>query len=147
MSSTDQPNIIESVYRYAEFLDNKNWTGMAKLLDDEIDMDFKDLTGNDPARIPSKAFTDFASGALDGIKTQHIIANPRVHANGQEATCVADHQSMHQREIGGQSTFFNLHGGYEFGLKKRGGDWRISKIKQTLSFTVGDQRVMNPNAR
>jgi hypothetical protein len=105
-------------------------------------MDFKDLTGNTPGRAASRDFVSFASGALDGIQTQHIIANPKITTSHGQVSCIADHQSMHCREIDGVKTFFTLHGTYEFGLKPSGTTWRIAGLRQTVTFSSGDQRVM-----
>jgi hypothetical protein len=141
-SVLEMPSITETVYRYAFYLDTQDWKQMQTLFEPEIEMDFQDLTGNAPGRVPSSGFVDFAASALDGIKTQHIIANPKVTVFDGRAKCVADHQSMHYRDIDGVKTFFILHGTYEFGLNTVKGDWKIASLRQTVSFTGGDQRVM-----
>lgn len=144
-STPDTLSVANVVYRYAQYLDTKNWTEMPSIFESEIDMDFQDLTGNPPGRAASSDFVSFASGALDGIKTQHIIANPKITTSQGRLTCIADHQSMHYREIDGAKTLFTLHGTYEFGMNGSGATWKISGVRQTISFNVGDPRVMQTN--
>jgi len=138
----DRQRIADTVFKYARCLDEKNWGLMAEVFTDEIDMDFSDLTGTPPGRASANAFISFASGALAKVDTQHLIANPKIIIDGDEAVCVVDHQSMHHRVMDGTAAFFNLHGTYELILKRGDNDWKISGLRQTVRFTVGDKTVI-----
>jgi hypothetical protein len=130
---SDRDGIENTINRFMNSFDLKDWSVMKELLLDEIQIDYSDLRGDPPATVSATDYVKARRTALEHLSTHHLLSNFEIDIESNEA--VARASCVIYRTDG--ATPFNSHAFYVFGLKRTGDGWRIASIKQTIFWNEG----------
>lgn len=129
--------IIETIYRFANGLDLKNWKMVRACFIELIFTDYSDLRGDPPATISADDYITKRKIALMPLITQHLSSNHIVQIDDTSAQCKSQMVIFRRRE----GLYFNTHCYYEHTLKKTSAGWKISGIKQKVWWNEGNPEI------
>jgi hypothetical protein len=139
----DRSEISETITRYFNSLDLRDWDLMRATLAEEIEVDFSELFGDPVATHESADFVDFARGVLSGFQaTQHISPNHVISIEGDRATASAGMYAWHKvpSDAAAECTF-TLRGRYDIGLERTAEGWRMNLLHMSVWDEDGNKGV------
>lgn len=138
----DRAAVIDLVNRVALMADRRDWSAVRACFDDRVHIDYTSLTGGAAAEQDADALVVAWAGLLPGFDaTQHVIANHQVTLLGDEAECLSQFRAQHRIGSGVGVRVWELDGGYEHGLVRRPGGWRIRRLVMRWTFERGDRAL------
>jgi 3-phenylpropionate/cinnamic acid dioxygenase small subunit len=134
----DRDAITDVLYRYARALDGRDWEALRTVFTE-------DAVGEYTGRINATfhgvaAIIGLVSRALGGLEaSQHIIANPVIDVDGDEARsrCYLHAQHYRPARATGGSTYV-VGGTYHDRLVRASGGWRIAHRRLEIAWMKGD---------
>jgi len=143
----DQLDVIDVCTRMAWYTDRRQWDALAGVFADEVMLDYTSLTGGEPAQVGGDALVGSWRKLLGAMTaTQHLLSNHLVSVNGDVAECTAQFQATHLADMAPGEGRWVLGGHYRFGLNRVSGQWRISALTMTVSWSSGNQAILNGSA-
>jgi len=137
----DRQEIVDTVVRYAQALDAKDWAGARASFADEIETDYGDLRGTGPERVRAEAFVELRRTALERLQTHHLSTNHLVTLDGDRATCVSA-TLIHRLDPARTSdNTFDTLAHYTHTLARTPQGWRITGVKQTVAWNRGNPAI------
>ncbi len=128
--------VIKAVNQMAFAADSHDWDICRSTFADEVFVDYTSMAGGEPATIPADALIESWQGLLPGFTTtQHLLGTHIVKSSGNVAECHAHFQANHILD----DQVWTLGGRYHFHLQNNNDTWKISSIKMTALWSVGDQ--------
>ncbi len=142
LSFEDWHDIIDTVNRYAEALDSRNW----KLLNDVFVADAVDHSGGRLMRGRESMVTNIQAHLGGCGPSQHLLGNFKVQLESAAvASCVCRvrvyHVGLGERA---QLDPFECWGFYHWRLAKRQEGWRITDRTLDVAIRRGDINVLQP---
>ena len=134
----DREAIRELVSRFFLAFDAGDWSALRRCLADELTVDYSDLRGEPPRVVGADGYVAAREGALEGLKTLHLSANPVVMLDGDRASCTCSALILRTSADGAT---FDTAARYEFGLRREPDGWRVDGIQQVVLWNRGDPRV------
>lgn len=130
-------DIIETIYRFANGLDLKDWQMVRDCFTETIATDYGDLRGDVESYISADDYVAKRQVALSPLQTQHLSSNHIIKIDGDTAICQSQMLIYRKKD----NTFFNTHCFYEHHLVKRDNQWKISAVKQRVWWSEGDATI------
>ena len=141
MSASDERFAIIAVLdRYAECLDARDWTGLADVFTDDVEMDFGvwRATDLDAVRTNIRSF-------LDGCgPSQHLLGNYRIALEGDAARSKCYCRVMHFGKGEAEGKTFESWIEYADELVRTPAGWRSRKRAARAMMNQGDPSVLGP---
>lgn len=138
-SPEDFVAITTTLYRYATGVDTKNWELYRSIFEDEIDIDMSAFNQLPGRRLPADTWVEQVAETMHRLdSTQHLMANPIVEVDGDDAIC---NMYVHAEHILGDR-WWTLGGYYTDRLRRHGSEWRIEAVTLTIQWRRGDPSVM-----
>jgi len=139
----DRTEISETITRYFNSLDLKDWQQMRATLADTIEVDFEELFGDPCTTHRSDDFVEFARRVLGGFEaTQHISPNHVISIDGDRATASAGMYAWHKVPAGAAAECtFTLRGRYDVGLERTAEGWRMNLLHMYVWDEDGNKGV------
>jgi hypothetical protein len=134
---TNRDEIENTLARFMNCFDLKDWASMAALLEPTISVDYSDLRGDTPTDVASVDYVRARSDALQDLSTHHQLTNLEI-APADGVASVSASCMIYRRQ---GERFFNSHAFYRFRLAVADGAWRISAISQRILWNEGDPRI------
>jgi hypothetical protein len=134
---SDRDEVANTLNRFMNCFDLKDWDLMSKQLDEMIHVDYSDLRGEEPKEVTSEEYVRTRSEALQDLLTHHQLTNLDIVASVSSASVKAS--CMIHRRLGDKE--FNSHAHYRFRLSKPNGAWKISAIVQRILWNEGDSKI------
>ena len=128
--------IINTVNRFANAFDQKDWGALGAVLSDSVELDYLDLRG-DKETVTRNRYVESRKAALQELETQHLMSNHVVEVGNDNAVCTAS--ALIYRRQGEE--YFNSHAVYRFELTATGAQWSISAIKQRILWNEGNPEI------
>lgn len=160
-------DVAETVYGFADGLDRRDWAGYREIFvppPTEIEFDYRSYHGRPAARMHVDAWIESAIPLFTGLDaTQHSMTNPVVEIgdDGRSARCRMYMQAAHflwrddlEALTGSADPEFTIGGYYDdhlvldrpVGSGDPGavdrGRWRIDRVRLTVWWRRGNQRIM-----
>lgn len=135
--------IENTLSRFMNSFDLKDWTALASVLEPTIRADYSDLRGALPREISAADYVGARVEALQHLCTQHLLGN--IDVVTEDGTALVNATCLILRTDGEKQ--FNSHAFYTFSLVCSGGVWRISGIKQRILWNDGDPSIHKGTAR
>jgi hypothetical protein len=129
--------IENTLNRFMNSFDLKDWALMGNLLEPTIQVDYSDLRGGPETEISAAEYVRARAEALQHLSTLHLLTNCDIATS--DTSALADAACMICRSDG--TRHFNSHAFYTFSLKLRGNAWKISAIKQRILWNEGDPSI------
>ncbi len=134
MSSDVRIDVQNTISRFMNSFDLKDWAAMRTALADDVYVDYSDLRGDPPQTVRADDYVTERISALEMLQTQHLIANFDVEVAGDRADANASCVIFRRNE----SAVFTTHAQYQFGLVERDFVWFIVSIRQRVLWNDGD---------
>jgi hypothetical protein len=141
-SPQDRLDVIEAVNRFGWHTDQHEWDELAKVLAEEIDLDYSAVFGAERSTATSADVVSQWEKLFSRVRTQHMITNHIVDVDGDTATCRAHFHAQHIAEARHGDSQFLLAGSYRFGLARTETGWRITSVVVTPIWSRGNLTVL-----
>ncbi|MBD2091683.1 nuclear transport factor 2 family protein [Microcoleus sp. FACHB-1515] len=138
----DRTKIIETIVRFANALDRKDWQKLRDLLTEEVAIDYSEFRGEAPKRIAAAEYVQQRSKSLAHLRTLHISTNHAVKIQGSSAECDSAYYIFRldpTREINAQR--LDTAGNYYHQFVQIDERWLICGIRQTVTVSEGDRSI------
>jgi hypothetical protein len=138
MNIEDRLGIQETVARFANSFDLKDWNGLEACITQSLYIDYSDLRGTPPQTVTAAEYVAARRKALDHLKLHHLVSNYEIDMiDSNAATCRASMTIWRKLE---QEDFIS-HCFYEFQLTRQESVWKISKITQRVLWNEGTPSI------
>ena len=122
--------------------DAKDWEECRSFFADEVEVDFRSLSGDEPAKIKA----DDLIGAWEKNlffekKTFHQRGNHRVEVTGDQASVFSKAYAFNLLESGEVTGLWEVWGNYFHRFKRTSEGWKCSAIRLEVVHQRGDERV------
>jgi hypothetical protein len=134
---SEHEKIANTLNRFMNCFDLKDWRQMAELLEKTIRIDYSDLRGESPCEVSADEYVRTRSEALQALATHHQLTNLDIDVSEGSASAAAS--CMIHRRHG--EKIFNSHAFYRFRLGVSSGAWKISAICQRILWNEGDSTI------
>jgi SnoaL-like domain len=143
-SKTDHDRIVETLYRFAQGIDTRDWQLLESVFTDPFEYDYTSHRPASAGVIQPGEWVDQRRRRFQTMTaTQHTMTNPRVQIAGDTARCRMYVEAWHLAEIDGTSHFCTIGGEYHDDLLRRGDQWLIAKLRLERRWTVGNPLVLD----
>ena len=147
-SVADRLAVAETVYRYAEGIDTKDFVLYRSIFADEVAVDFSSYSGRDASTVTGDQWVAGVVPLFTGLHaTQHSMTNPRVEIDGDTATCRMYMQAHHVYEPDDADSWFTIGGYYDDALRRDPAGpagWLLTAVTLTVLWRRGDAGIMEP---
>jgi len=140
-SSSDNYFIVitNTISRFFNSFDLKDWDVLKETLFNQIDYDYRDIRGK-AGTCTNDEYVSERKMALQHLKTQHLYTNIETHHQDESKIEIQLNSIIFRKNNDGQH--FNSHVIYFFTLLKiDAGQWKIKKIKQQVLWHDGDPSI------
>jgi hypothetical protein len=139
----DRTQISETIIRYFNGLDARDWDAVRATLAGTIDLDFSELFGDPRTVHDSDDFVAFARNVLSGFRhTQHISPNHVITIEGERASATASMYAWHSVPAEGKGgDTYTLRGSYDVGLVRAEDGWRIDRLHMAVWDEAGNKET------
>jgi ketosteroid isomerase-like protein len=139
-SMNDHASIINAVNGIAIFADLRDWNRCRQNFIDQVEFDYTAMTGGKSTIISAEQqmqqWSTFFKNTFQN--TQHLLGSHVVAVKGNTATCISNFQAHHTYLDTKKSTWI-LSGVYNHHLVKVGEQWKVSKMKMSISWETGNR--------
>jgi hypothetical protein len=142
-SVEDRVAVLETVYKYAQGIDTRDWALYRSIFTDEIEVDFSSYNGQQGGCIKADAWVERLKPLFSGLAaTQHILTNPIVTFDEEGSTCRIYMQAEHFLDAYDGSTSYAIGGYYTDRLVRHNNHWLISSVTLAVLWRRGDPEIM-----
>lgn len=139
----DREAVVDTLYRFAEGLDLRDWALYRSVFTDEIEIDYTSHRPGSAGRMAADDWVARGRARLDPLDaTQHSLTNPRVSLDGDRATCTSYVQAQHVLTRADGPASYLLGGRYVDQLVRLDGRWLISSVTLQVRWALGDPAVV-----
>jgi hypothetical protein len=132
----------DTIARFVMAIDDHDWDGVTRCLDDVVRRDYQSLTGAAPDDIAGPDLVAQWRAALTGLDAhQHILGLPVVDGGGHEARAAVHVVATHVLE-GDPASPWVVGGTYRFVLHHARDRWRIAAVTVDTRWQTGDRAVL-----
>lgn len=122
--------------------DAKDWKTLRSYFTDEVEIDFTQLSGGEPATITAD---DFIKGWETNLfaekKTFHQRGNHRIEIEGERARVFSKAYAFNLLESGEVTGLWEVWGNYTHALRKTENGWKVSGMTLDIIHQRGDEMV------
>lgn len=143
MDFNDYNAIVRRRYEYALGIDTRDFGLLRSVFTDEIEMDFRDYSGQPGARLAADDWVAGCKVLFCGLDaTQHVMSNPMVDVDGDRAQCRMYMKAEHFLRNDQGSFDFALGGYYHDRLVRTERGWLIEAVTLRLFWNRGNRHIM-----
>ena len=139
----DRQRISEVMLRFGRALDLHDWDMYAATLADEFEVNFFDLTGQQPATTTPAKFARFAAAALDRLTVVHRYTNFHIEIEGDEASGIFYHVSRHRLPNRHGGDQYIQYGWYENTFTRTPEGWKINRLTHKFQWCDGNPTLID----
>jgi hypothetical protein len=131
----EQKIIIEVITKLFAGADERNWKKVENTMNDSVLLDYTSMSGGEPASLSPQQITAAWAGFLPGFdRTHHHLFDFELKESNEVANAHFSGKAEHFID----EKVWIVEGSYDAELKKKEGDWKITKLKFNLSKQSGD---------
>lgn len=139
----DRQQISDVMLRFGRGLDLHDWDMYAATLADPFDVDFFDLTGQQPTTTTPGVWARFASACLERLIVHHQYSNFHITVDGDVADGVFYYIARHRFPNQHGDDQYTQYGWYENSFRREAQSWRISKLKHGFQWCDGNPTLID----
>jgi 3-phenylpropionate/cinnamic acid dioxygenase small subunit len=143
---SDTEAVCDTLYRFAEGLDLRDWELYRSVFTDEIEIDYTSHRPGSAGTMPADDWVERGRARLSPLDaTQHSMTNPRVILSEDDpdrATCTMYIQAQHILTRADGPASYLLGGRYVDQLVRQDGTWRIRAVALQVRWAIGDPSVV-----
>ncbi|PJJ61169.1 nuclear transport factor 2 family protein [Hymenobacter chitinivorans] len=131
----DHQVIEQTILHLFEGADERDWSKVENTMADVVLLDYTSMTGGEPLHLSPRQITASWASFLPGFdKTNHKISSFAITVDHDTSVVTYTGKADHFID----DRVWTVEGTYETTLVYTGGNWRINKLKFTLSGQSGD---------
>lgn len=135
-----------AIRRVVDGIDNacdaKNWKKCRSFFADEVEVDFKSLSGGEPGKIKSDELIEtWKTNLFEEKKSFHQRTNHRIRIEGDRAEVFSKGYAFNLLEEGENAGFWEVWGNYRHALERTEKGWKVSGLTLEVIHRRGDERV------
>lgn len=134
----EERKVTKVIQRFGRCLDTGDWETYRACFTEQVNMDFKRLTGRDEVRIDVALMSRFGDLFLSQVRRHHSYGNFDVTFEGERAHAHVYFTARHWRATDNGQSSNTQYGWYDFWLEKRDGGWLINRIKHDYQWVDGN---------
>jgi len=143
MTFEDFNEITRRRYEYALGIDTRDFDLLRSVFTDEITMDFEDYSGYPATTLKADDWVAACRSLLTGLDaTQHVMSNPIVDIDGDEAVSKIYMKAEHFLRNDQGSFDFTIGGYYTDRLRRIDSRWTIHAVTLKLFWNRGNRHIM-----
>lgn len=141
-NAADEAAIRRVVDEIDNACDLKEWKRCRSYFTDEIEVDFKSLSGDEPGKIKSNELIEgWKTNLFEDKKTCHLRSNHSVKIDGDAAEVFSKAYAFNLLETGEVTGFWEVWGKYFHRLVKTEKGWKCSAMKLDVIYQRGDEKA------
>lgn len=145
-AAKDKLAVSETIYRYAEGIDTRNFELYRSIFADELAIDFSSYSGAPGSTMTGDQWVAGVVPLFTGLAaTQHSMTNPLPVVDGDTATCRMYMQAHHVFEPEVADSWFTIGGYYDDTLVRSDAGpagWLLTGVTLTVLWRMGDPAIM-----
>lgn len=142
----DKSAVAETIYRYAEGIDTRDFALYRSIFADEVAIDFSSYSGAPASTMTGDAWVAGVRPLFEGLAaTQHSMTNPLPVVSGDTATCRMYMQAHHVFDADDPASWFTIGGYYDDTLVRSDAGpsgWLLTGVTLTVLWRMGDPAIM-----
>ena len=139
----DREAVGDTLYRFAEALDLRDWALYRSVFTDEVEIDYSSYRPGSRGVMRAEDWVARGRARIEPLDaTQHSMSNPRVTVTGDTATCAMYIEAQHVLTRDGVTAQYLIGGRYLDRLVRVDGEWRISAVALQVRWNLGDPTVV-----
>jgi 3-phenylpropionate/cinnamic acid dioxygenase small subunit len=139
----DRDAVCDTLYRFAEGLDLRDWGLYRSVFTDELEIDYTSYRPGSRGVMRADDWVARGAARLGPLHaTQHSMSNPRVTVTGDLAVCTMYIVAHHIVVRDGVPASYVLGGRYVDQLVRAGTTWRISAVTLQVRWSLGDPSIV-----
>jgi SnoaL-like domain len=141
----EDKQVAKVMLRFGRALDLGDWAAYRSCFTDQVNIDFKRLTGQDEVRVDANLWTRFAEKILSPVRRHHVYTNWDISVEGDRAYALVYMTARHWKasDLGGPE--YNQYGWYDVWLERSGDRWLINRIKHDFQWVSGNNAMFDTN--
>jgi hypothetical protein len=133
--------IVRTLNRTLSSSDARDWKTFHSLFADKVTIDFGEI--RPPLQMSTDALVAWARKSYGGVRSHHMLTNRDVSIDGDKATVTSHGRALHRQAVSRGQDFWYVHCRYEHDLVKTKDEWRVTRIKTTPTFQVGNPGLID----
>jgi 3-phenylpropionate/cinnamic acid dioxygenase small subunit len=139
----DREAVCDTLYRFAEALDLRDWALYRSVFADEVEIDYTSYRPGARSVMRADDWVARGRARIDPLDaTQHSMSNPRVTVDGDTAICAMYIEAQHVLTRDGVKAQYLIGGRYVDRLIRIGGEWKIAAVTLQVRWNLGDRTVV-----
>ena len=144
MDFKDFNDITRRRYEYAQGIDTRDFALLRSIFTDEITMDFFDYSGLPAMTLSADDWVTNVRELMTGLdSSQHVMTNPIVDVDGDNATCRMYMKAEHFLQNPRGASDYTIGGYYIDQLVRLDNRWTIQAVTLKLFWQRGNRNIMN----
>lgn len=139
----EDKQVAKVMLRFGRALDTGNWAAYRSCFTDQVNIDFKRLTGQDEVRVDADLWTRFAQQILSPVRRHHVYTNWDISIDGDRAYALVYMTARHWKASDLGSSEYNQYGWYDVWLERAGDGWLINRIKHDFQWVAGNNAMFD----
>jgi SnoaL-like domain len=139
----EDKQVAKVMLRFGRALDLGDWAAYRSCFTEQVNIDFKRLTGQDEVRVSADLWTRFAEQILSPVRRHHVYTNWDISVDGDKAYALVYMTARHWKasDLGGPE--YNQYGWYDVWFERSGDGWLINRIKHDFQWTSGNNAMFD----
>ena len=153
MNDTDRLDVLweeravrSVILTFGRCLDLGDWAGWQSCFTEEVNVDFKRLTGFDEFRASAKVWTDFVAAGLTPMRRHHTYTNFDITVDSDRAQAVVYMTARHWASTDLGVSHNTQYGWYDFYLERIDSRWLVAKYKHDFQWIDGNAGILDVHA-
>ncbi len=139
----DRQQVGDVMLRFGRGLDLHDWGLYADTLTDPFDVDFFDLTGQQPTTTTPTVWAEFARACLERLVVHHQYSNFSIQVDGNQASGTFYYVARHRFPNKHGDDHYTQYGWYENSFRRTEEGWKISKLKHGFQWCEGNPTLID----
>lgn len=139
----EDKQVAKVMLRFGRALDTGDWAAYRSCFTDQVNIDFKRLTGQDEVRVDADLWTRFAEQILSPVRRHHVYTNWDISVDGERAYALVYMTARHWKATDLGASDYTQYGWYDVWLQRTGDQWLIYRIKHDFQWTAGNNGMFD----
>ena len=139
----EDKQVAKVMLRFGRALDTGDWAAYRSCFTDQVNIDFKRLTGQDEVRVSADLWMQFAEQILSPVRRHHVYTNWDISVDGDHAYALVYMTARHWKASDMGASEYNQYGWYDVWLERSSDRWLINRIKHDFQWVSGNNGMFD----
>ncbi|MBD3321071.1 MAG: alpha/beta fold hydrolase, partial [Chitinivibrionales bacterium] len=131
----EKDEVKQVIVQMVNAIDKKEWGAAVHAFEQEVLVDYSSLSGQPGKKVKAAALVGGWEKQLSNVRTHHMLGNFDITIDGGNADVWSHVYASH---VSGKAGYWDAFGRYHHILKKRNGEWKISKMTLIMHGQKGN---------